>query len=87
MFKKVLVPLDGSSLAEKALEHLPLLFTPKETEIVLIKVIEFHKFIIVVKWNSKTIWYGTLRKSKGPHRRDIRTFGTECIRHFKTYVI
>ena len=40
MYKKVLIPLDGSPFAERILPHIEWLVSPKETELVLVRVVE-----------------------------------------------
>jgi nucleotide-binding universal stress UspA family protein len=41
MYKKILVPLDGSELAEKVLPHVTALATAGETEVTLATVVQF----------------------------------------------
>lgn len=41
MFKKVMVPLDGSKEAEKALEYLPQVTSKAESEIWLLRVVQY----------------------------------------------
>lgn len=43
-YKKVIVPLDGSALAESVLAHLPTLITPASTELILVNVIEAWRY-------------------------------------------
>lgn len=40
MYQKVLIPLDGSPFAERVLSHVERLISPKETELLLLRVIE-----------------------------------------------
>lgn len=40
MFKKILVPLDGSSYSERVLAHLPAFVTPGGTQLLLLRVLE-----------------------------------------------
>jgi nucleotide-binding universal stress UspA family protein len=44
MFHKILVPLDGSPLAEKALKHARQLSTPGSTELILVNIIETFRY-------------------------------------------
>jgi len=44
MFRKILVPLDGSPLAETALQHAKQLATPGTTELILVNVIETYRY-------------------------------------------
>jgi nucleotide-binding universal stress UspA family protein len=43
-YKKVVVPLDGSALAESVLAHLPTLIAPDATELILVNVIEAWRY-------------------------------------------
>lgn len=45
MYEKVLVPLDGSSFAERVLPHLEFLLSPQQTELILLRVMEPYHFI------------------------------------------
>lgn len=44
MFKRILVPLDESALAEKALNYLPSFIDPAHTEVVLLSVLETMRY-------------------------------------------
>lgn len=44
MFRKILIPLDGSPLAEKALLHAQKLAQPDTTELILVTVIETYRY-------------------------------------------
>jgi nucleotide-binding universal stress UspA family protein len=44
MFHKILIPLDGSPLAEKALQHVMQLAPPDSAELVLVNVIETYRY-------------------------------------------
>jgi len=44
MFRKILIPLDGSTLAEKALPHVRQLAPPDTVELVLVNVIETYRY-------------------------------------------
>jgi nucleotide-binding universal stress UspA family protein len=44
MFRKILIPLDGSPLAEKALAHIRHLAPPGSAELVLVNVIETYRY-------------------------------------------
>ncbi|MFN8455494.1 MAG: universal stress protein [Anaerolineae bacterium] len=46
MFKKILVPLDGSKLAESALEHAEKLAKAFETELIVIRVLQAKPEVI-----------------------------------------
>jgi nucleotide-binding universal stress UspA family protein len=43
-YKKVVVPLDGSALAESVLAHLPTLLAPDTTELILVNVVEAWRY-------------------------------------------
>lgn len=43
-YHKILIPLDGSPLAERVLDHLPWLATPASTELCLVSVIESWRY-------------------------------------------
>jgi nucleotide-binding universal stress UspA family protein len=47
MYKKILVPLDGSELAEKALEHAEKLAETFDAEIILFQVVPFMPIYVV----------------------------------------
>ena len=47
MYKKILVPLDGSELAEKALEHAEKLAETFDAEIILFQVVTFMPIYVV----------------------------------------
>jgi len=49
MYKKILVPLDGSELAEKALEHAEKLAETFDAEIILFQVITFKPIYVVAE--------------------------------------
>lgn len=44
MFRKILIPLDGSSLAERAMLHVVQLVPPGSAELVLVNVIETYRY-------------------------------------------
>ena len=44
MFKRILIPLDESALAEKALNYLPRFIDPAQTELVLLSVVETMRY-------------------------------------------
>lgn len=44
MFKNVLIPLDGSPLAERILAYLPTFVSPKESQITLLRVLDVHQY-------------------------------------------
>jgi nucleotide-binding universal stress UspA family protein len=47
MFRKVLIPLDGSSLAERTLNQMQRLLSPATTEVVLVSVVEPWRYSVV----------------------------------------
>ncbi len=44
LYRKILIPLDGSPLAECILAHLPCLARPEQTELVLVSVVETERY-------------------------------------------
>lgn len=44
VFKKVVIPLDGSAIAQTILDHLPYITLPQETELVLIRSVEAWRY-------------------------------------------
>lgn len=44
MFKRVLVPVDTSEYAEKALAYLPCFIDPTQTQVVLLSVLETMRY-------------------------------------------
>jgi len=56
-YHKLLLPLDGSPLAEQVLQHLPWLATPADTELVLVSAIETWRYAVS---GSEFAWVDTL---------------------------
>ena len=56
-YHKLLLPLDGSPLAEQVLQHLPWLATPAETELVLVSAIETWRYAVT---GSEFAWVDML---------------------------
>jgi nucleotide-binding universal stress UspA family protein len=44
MYKKILIPLDGSTLAERILAHVQHIFPPDSTEIYLLRVVDLYRY-------------------------------------------
>ncbi len=49
MYRKILIPLDGSSLAERVLAHVELMFSPKKVEIYLLRVVTLYGYRDVLR--------------------------------------
>jgi nucleotide-binding universal stress UspA family protein len=46
MYRKVLIPLDGSPFAERVLSHVQRLISPQKTELILLRVVEPYQSIV-----------------------------------------
>ncbi len=49
MYRKILIPLDGSSLAERVLAHVEQMFPPKKVEIYLLRVVTLYGYRDVLR--------------------------------------
>lgn len=84
MYKKILVPLDGSSYSERVLAHLPAFVTPGTTQVILLRVLELYRAYTLVGYAEamEQITAGSVRAEATQYlnglRGELRAMGIQA---------